>query len=105
MSNGRVIEQGTHDTLYAQDGMYRGLVDAQRISAESTGDGGDETPEDVIEEEILRRARSHSAHGDLPPLLRRPTTGRTTSIVEVKDTESGVVAKTKYPLFVLFKKV
>jgi hypothetical protein len=104
MSHGRIIEQGTHDELYAKEGMYRGLVDAQRISAESTGDGGDVTPEEVIEmEETLRQTHS-LPHKDFPELLRRTTTGRS-SIVQTKAVESGVVAKTKYSLWYLFKKV
>jgi len=103
MSQGKVIEQGTHDELYAQDGMYRGLVEAQRISAESTGGEGAETPEEVNEMEtaILTRSRSRS---NSPSLFRRAPT-RKSSIVEPTDLESGVVAKTKYPLWYLFKKV
>jgi ATP-binding cassette, subfamily B (MDR/TAP), member 1 len=107
MSNGRVVEQGTHDELYSQSGMYRGLVDAQRISAEGTGDGGDETPEEVTElDAILRHSRSHSMpHAEKPPLLKRSTTGRSSSVIEVEELESGVVAKKKYSLWYLFKKV
>jgi subfamily B ATP-binding cassette protein MsbA len=30
MENGRIIEQGTHDTLYAQAGVYRQLCDVQK---------------------------------------------------------------------------
>jgi len=103
MSQGKVIEQGTHDELYAQDGMYHGLVEAQRISAESTGGEGTETPEEVndMETAILTRARSQS---NPPGLLHRATTAKS-SIVEPTDLESGVVAKTKYSLWYLFKKV
>jgi ATP-binding cassette, subfamily B (MDR/TAP), member 1 len=111
VSQGRVIEQGTHDELYAQDGMYRGLVDAQRISADGTGGEGAETPEEVHEMEaaILTRSRSQSVpHGDavvdFPGLLRKTTTGKS-SVVEPGDPESGVVPKTKYTLWYLFKKV
>ena len=35
LSRGEVVEEGTHDELYAQNGVYRGLVDAQHISVES----------------------------------------------------------------------
>ena len=99
MSQGRVVEQGTHDELYAQDGMYRGLVDAQRISTESTG-VGTETPEEIIEMEIVQsRSHSHS-----PALLRRSTTNRS-SIHESKDVQAGIVEKKKYSLFYLFRKV
>jgi hypothetical protein len=107
MSHGRIIEQGSHDELYANDGMYRGLVDAQRISAESTGDGGDVTPEEVhAMEETLRRTQSIPTK-DLPELLRRTTTDRSGSIAPTQVTESGhgVVAKKKYSLWYLLKKV
>lgn len=107
MSNGRVVEQGSHDELYANDGMYRGLVDAQRISAESTGDGGDETLEETVAmEAVLRRSRSQSIpQSDLPPLFRRKSSRRSESFVETKDLESGVIEKTKYSLWYLLKKV
>lgn len=106
MSHGRVVEQGTHDELYARDGMYRGLVDAQRISAEGTGDGGDETPEEIVEvEEALRRSRSYSVHrAESPSLVRRTTTGLSTSI-EIKETKFGIVERQKYSLYTLLKKV
>ncbi len=98
MSKGRVVEQGTHDELYAQDGMYRGLVDAQRISAESTGEGT-ETPEEITEMELIRnRSRSYSHGPDSPNLIRRTTTNRS-SIHESKDVEAGVVEMKKYSLF------
>jgi ATP-binding cassette, subfamily B (MDR/TAP), member 1 len=106
ISQGRVVQQGTHDELYAQDGMYRGLVDAQRISAEGTGDGGDETPEEITEMELVRNhSRSQSfPQGEVPGLLRRSTTGKS-SIIQSKDLELGVVEKKKYSLFYLLKKV
>src|SRR5947207_15661700 len=39
MSQGEVVEEGTHDDLYAMNGIYHGLVDAQNLSAESDGSG------------------------------------------------------------------
>ena len=102
MSHGTIIEQGTHDQLYNSDGMYKGLVDAQRISAETTGDG-DETPEEVTEmEEQFRRTRSGSLGEHL---MRRTTTGRSEVDVEMGDFESGVVQKRKYSLWTLLRKV
>lgn len=101
MSHGKIIEQGTHEELYNKDGMYKGLVDAQRISAESTGDG-EQTPEEVIQmEEQVRRSRSASLGEHL---LRRTTTGRS-EIMETTDFESGVVQKRKYSLWYLLRKV
>ena len=77
MSHGEVIEQGTHDDLYARDGMYRGLVDAQRISAEGTGDGYI-TPEEVTEvEENIRRVAS-SPGQEISSPLRKTTTRQST---------------------------
>jgi len=107
MSNGEIIQQGTHDDLYVRDGLYRGLVDAQRISAETTGEGY-ETPEEVAEmEETLRRTQSHGSPTgtEFPDLLRKTTTARSASIVEVKNTAAGEVAKTKYSIFFLLKTV
>lgn len=100
MSHGTIIEQGNHDELYNNDGMYRGLVDAQRISAETTGDG-EETPEEVIEmEEQFRRTRS----GSLGEHLMRMTTQRSEVAVEMGNVENGVVQKRKYSLWYLLKK-
>jgi hypothetical protein len=100
MSNGTIIEQGTHDELYSKDRMYKGLVDAQRISAESTGDG-EQTPEEVVEmEDQIRRTRSASLGENL---LRKTTTGR--SEIDTREIESGVVEKKKYSLWYLLRKV
>ena len=102
MSHGEVVEQGTHDDLYARDGMYRGLVDAQRISAEGTGDGYI-TPEEVTEvEENIRRVAS-SPGQEISSPLRKTTTRQST--ISFKDSNAGVVARTKYSLFYLIKKV
>ena len=102
MSHGAVIEQGTHDELYARDGMYRGLVDAQRISAEATGDGY-RTPDEIIEaEERIRRVTSNP-DPEISSPLRKTTTGQST--ISFKENNAGVVAQTKYPVFYLIKKV
>jgi ATP-binding cassette, subfamily B (MDR/TAP), member 1 len=99
MSDGQIVEQGSHEELYAAHGMYRGLVDAQRISSEGTADG-ETTPEDVIEEEeILRRVQSFPE----TTTLTKTTTIQSKS--SIKDTNAGVVEKTNYSLFFLFKKV
>src|SRR5947207_6777284 len=39
MSRGEVVEEGTHHDLYAMNGIYHGLVEAQNISAESDASG------------------------------------------------------------------
>lgn len=102
MSRGAVIEQGTHDELYARDGMYHGLVDAQRISAEGRGDAY-HTPEEVLEaEDHIRRVIS-STDEEISSPLRKAITEQST--ISFKENNSGVVAQTKYPLYYLLKKV
>jgi ATP-binding cassette, subfamily B (MDR/TAP), member 1 len=101
MSHGTIIEQGTHDDLYARDGMYRGLVDAQRISAEGNGDGY-RTPEEFFEaENHIRRVTSNLDEEKYSPL--RKMTGQST--ISFNENNSGIVAQTRYSLFYLFKKV
>jgi ATP-binding cassette, subfamily B (MDR/TAP), member 1 len=102
MSDGQIIEQGSHEQLYAANGMYRGLVDAQRISSETTGDG-DITPEDITaEEETLRRVQSFPEK-DLTTTLTKSATMQ--SKLSVNSTSAGIVEKRNYSLFTLFKKV
>ncbi|KAL2129701.1 hypothetical protein VTI74DRAFT_7418 [Chaetomium olivicolor] len=57
LQNGRVVEEGTHDSLLENElGVYYGLVNAQKLSL------GDETGEDHLQEEdigaILQREKS-----------------------------------------------
>jgi len=103
MSDGKIVEQGTHEELYTANGMYRGLVDAQRISSESTGDG-DITPEDIIAEEEanLRRVQSFPEK-DLTATLTKSATMQ--SKTSIKSSNAGIVEKKHYSLFTLFKKV
>ena len=96
MSHGQVVEQGTHNDLYGRDGMYRGLVDAQRISAERTD--GYITPE---EEEDIRPVESSPGQEVSSP-LRGTNTGHWSIS---KNSNAGVVAQTKYPFSYLIKKV
>jgi ATP-binding cassette, subfamily B (MDR/TAP), member 1 len=108
MSNGQIIERGSHDELYARDGMYRGLVNAQRISAQGTEDGVITPDEDIYEtKNVIHHVRSlsGSSPSEFQTLFRRTTTGQTTSVVELKHSASGVVAKRKYSLLFLFRKV
>lgn len=101
MSEGKIVEQGTHEELYAADGMYRGLVDAQRISTEGREDG-DTTPDDIIEEEeFLHRVQSPDK--DITNTLTKTTTRQ--SKISFKESNAGIVEKTEYSIFFLFKKV
>src|SRR5579859_6180786 len=89
MSDGQIIEQGSHEELYAREGMYHGLVDAQRISAEGSGDG-ESTPEEVIEEEeILRRVQTTTEKDGITTTLTKTTTMQ--SKISIKESNAGVV--------------
>ena len=102
MSDGQIIEQGTHDKLYAANGMYCGLVDAQRISSENAGEGDITLAHVMEEEENLRRIQSVTEK-ELTTTLTKQTTAQ--SRFSFQGANAGVVEKTTYPLFYLFKKV
>ena len=40
IEHGRIVEQGTHEELFARDGEYRKLYDLQFVSPEPSGNGG-----------------------------------------------------------------
>ena len=102
ISHGEVIEQGTHDDLYARNGMYRGLVDAQRISAKGTGDGFTTPEEDIEIEDNIHRIASSPAQ-DISSPLRKMTTRQST--IQFEESNAGVILQTEYSLFDLVKKV
>lgn len=59
MSQGKIIEQGTHNELLKLQGAYHSLVTAQAIAAVTADDGGSSSEEDEIEL-IKRQASNHS---------------------------------------------
>lgn len=87
LSKGEIVEQGTHEALLAQNGMYANLVNAQHIS--STAD--EENTEREVDKEDIEQANK--------PLegLQRTVTQRT---IEEEEPEP-----TNYSNFELVKKV
>ena len=61
MSEGRIVEQGTHDELLEERTAYYNLVEAQRISAAKEGQEA-ETRLDDMEKELLRPHRSGNSN-------------------------------------------
>lgn len=100
ISQGQVVEQGTHDGLYARGGMYRGLVDAQRISAESIGG---EFVVQAEDRENLWHDPTRCDSLEKASLPRNSASGRLTT--SAKKDNAGIIVQTKYPLHILFKKV
>jgi ATP-binding cassette, subfamily B (MDR/TAP), member 1 len=109
VSRGEIVEQGTHDHLIALGGVYKGLVEAQRISAEqvkgiekAVAEGEEE------EEEINQMYKIKSLDSNEMPLgLSRTKTGKSiTSIADDKDfTSAGLMPQTQYSNYQLLKKV
>ncbi|KAI8823977.1 P-loop containing nucleoside triphosphate hydrolase protein [Fimicolochytrium jonesii] len=73
MSRGVIVETGTHDELYAKDGVYRGLVDAQRLrgrSADSPSASAEDLPALGEVEEIPAVAEEpRKSLGDAPATI------------------------------------
>jgi len=60
MSQGRIVEQGTHDELIQKNGAYYNLVTAQAIAAVNEMTAEEEEANDKEEERaLIRRASSH----------------------------------------------
>jgi ATP-binding cassette subfamily B (MDR/TAP) protein 1 len=95
MSEGRIIEQGSHDELLLKRGAYFGLVEAQKIAAvdevspekqaeidaeddklvrQKTGQGYEEDPDDKNISNKLNRTQSEKSQSSLA-LQRRTTSG------------------------------
>lgn len=109
VSRGEIVEQGTHDHLIALGGVYKGLVEAQRISAQqkegiekAIAEGEDQEAE--IDE--LYKIKSIDSN-EMPLGLSKTKTGRSiSSMTGDKDfTSAGLVPETQYSNIELFRKV
>ena len=112
MSQGRIIEQGTHDRLLEKRTAYYNLVEAQRISAEKEEQNADEDEmSDDIEKRLdktpsIEKVDAFEADPDdanLGNKLKRTTTGRSVSsmALQKKNDTSGP----QYSLWTLIKVV
>lgn len=100
LSHGEVVEEGTHDELYARNGVYHRLVEAQHISAE-TDEWLEKESESEHSEAYLAHFRSSSSaklHG-----LKKPD--HRDSFEYQKIMELGVVQQRTYKLRHLIRKV
>ncbi|KAI4247016.1 MAG: hypothetical protein L6R40_001681 [Gallowayella cf. fulva] len=126
MSQGRIVEQGTHDELLEMKSAYYNLVEAQRLSAEKEAEEMDMEKDDEEINEILKVASHASKSGlditrtnteksinndlghtttskSLRARMTRTVTGKSVSerVLEARGTDG----KSKYSLWTLIKVV
>lgn len=102
MSQGRIVEQGSHDELLEKKSAYYNLVEAQRISAENEEKNAEENVEmDESEEELVTSLTPEKEVSR--EMLERSTTGKSVSsaILESRNASSG----RQYSLWTLIKVV
>lgn len=101
LSHGEVVEEGTHDELYARNGVYHRLVEAQHISAE-TDEWLEKESESEHSEAYLAHFRSSSPSAKLHGLTK-PSHRNLFEYQKIM--ELGVVEQRTYTLRHLIRKV
>ena len=98
MARGEIAEQGNHQELMAHSGIYRGLVEAQRISSEDQEGDTFEFDEEEEEKEnaLVQRISSHDTKDE----LHRAATKASTVF-----SEKPVAPEKKYTNFQLIREV
>ena len=102
MSQGRIVEQGSHDELLEKRSAYYNLVEAQRISAENEVKKAEENAEvEESEEELVTSLAPEKTISR--EKLERSTTGKSVSsaILQSRKSSSGP----RYSLWTLIKVV
>ena len=102
MSQGRIVEQGTHDELLERKTAYYNLVEAQRISAANEEKQLEEDSHSVIDEIELEKSPSPEKVASQQK-LERTATGKSVSsaVLENKQSDPGP----QYSLWTLIKVV
>ena len=112
MSQGTVVEQGNHNELLEQGGVYARLVEAQRINAakaEEATDGEDSHADEVeiaLDKTVTKQSTRSKAQVvdpddiDLANKLDKTTTGQSLSSIALKKATEG---DRKYGVWTLIK--
>ena len=110
MSQGKIVEQGTHDQLLELNGAYYNLVEAQRITAERKEQSAEEEAElERFEETLYKTPTVEKSNAfDVDPadekigdkLNKSSTTKSASSVVLARRKAPG---EAKYPLWSLIK--
>lgn len=112
MSQGRIVEQGSHDQLLEKKGAYFNLVGAQRISAENEEKTADINAHiDEIEEKLFKSPTIEKGIGNnvnainesIDDNLDRTVSGKSISSVALQKKKSD--STSKYSLWTLIKLV
>lgn len=102
MSQGRIVEQGSHDELLENKSAYYNLVEAQRISAENEEKNAEENAEmDEAEEELVKSLTPEKEISR--EKLERSTTGKSVSSAILESRNSS--SERQYSLWTLIKVV
>ncbi|KAJ2899894.1 putative leptomycin b resistance protein pmd1 protein [Zalerion maritima] len=110
MSEGRIVEQGTHNDLLETHGAYYRLVTAQNIATAHELTADEQDAIDQEEEELIRQASRKSASGagfaedpddDIRDRLNRSTTQKSVSSMALANRKPE--EDQKYKLWVLIK--
>ena len=112
MSQGRIVEQGTHDQLLESRNAYYNLVEAQRITAEKEEQNIIENAElDELDEKVCRTPSGEKANAfegdpddiDIRNKLNRSTTEKSLSSVALQ--KRAKASNKQYSLWTLIKLV
>lgn len=102
MSQGRIVEQGSHDELLEKKSAYYNLVEAQRISAENEEKNAEENEEmDESEKELVTSVTPEKEISR--EKLERSTTGKSVSSAVLENRKSS--SERQYSLWTLIKVV
>ena len=110
MSQGRIVEQGTHNQLLNAEGAYYNLVEAQRITAELEEKNAEVNAKfDEIEEELYKTQTSEKATAlqvdpddvDVKNKLNRTVSEKSISSMVLQ--KKGQTSSSKYSLWTLIK--
>lgn len=106
MSEGRIVEQGTHDDLLEREGAYHSLVNAQQIGDRNQRAAEDDEKAALIEEELTRTITTRSRQASAAPEDEKLALGRTNTsksissqVLEKKGSNEGK----RYSLFLLIR--
>jgi ATP-binding cassette, subfamily B (MDR/TAP), member 1 len=106
MSEGQIIEQGTHDDLLERKGAYHSLVNAQQIGDQTQRSAEEEEKAAMTEAELTKTVTARSRQASTAPEDEKLALGRTNTsksissqVLEKKSSGKGP----QYSLFVLIK--